>query len=205
MFLHNYGVLFPTIIFFYLFMMPYMKKNRIIFGIIVSVLLITGAYVATQNRKNTVTLQKDAQSDLRLAGEDKDRARKEALEDKVVMMKKDEAPSIKKEGVGKISGSYELYSPEKIPQKSLTGNVILFFKANWCPTCRGLDKDIQENISNIPSNVAILDVDYDNYSELKKRYGVTYQHTLVEVDKNGVLIKKWLGSPTLDALVKEIM
>jgi hypothetical protein len=48
-------------------------------------------------------------------------------------------------------------------------------------------------------------VDYDNSDELKKKYGVTYQHTLVQVDKDGNLIKKWSGSPTLTSLVKEVL
>jgi hypothetical protein len=52
--------------------------------------------------------------------------------------------------------------------------------------------------------VSILKVDYDKETELKKKYGVTYQHTLVQVDKDGNLIKKWSGSPTLTKLVSEI-
>lgn len=109
------------------------------------------------------------------------------------------------EDKGVASGSYELYSPEKITTKSATGKVVLFFKANWCPTCRALDKDIQKNLSDIPLNLTILDVNYDTANELKKKYGVTYQHTMVEVDKDGVAIKKWMGSPTLDSFLKEIL
>ena len=49
-----------------------------------------------------------------------------------------------------------------------------------------------------------LDVDYDKSAELKKKYEVTYQHTLVEVSADGSLVKKWSGSPSLSALVSEI-
>ena len=86
----------------------------------------------------------------------------------------------------------------------MTGNVVLFFRASWCPKCRALDADINANIKNIPGNLTILNVDYDNSTELKKKYGVTYQHTLVQVDKSGAMIKKWAGSPTLADFIMEV-
>jgi len=87
---------------------------------------------------------------------------------------------------------------------SQTSKNILFFRASWCPTCKSLDANIKENISKEKSDIAIFDVDYDNSDELKRKYGVTYQHTLVQVDSNGNLIKKWSGSPSLSSLVSEI-
>lgn len=102
------------------------------------------------------------------------------------------------------SGSYEAYSPEKVVLASDNHDVVLFFRANWCPTCRAVDSDIRANLNKIPTNVTILDVDYDNSSELKRKYNVTYQHTFVQVDKDGNLIKKWSGSPTLSSLIVEI-
>ena len=101
------------------------------------------------------------------------------------------------------TGSYEAYAPEKLAFAE-TGNVILFFHASWCPSCRVLEKDIEENLSNIPNDLKLLKVDYDNSSELKKKYGVTTQHTLVQVDKDGNMISKWSGSPTLSSLISQI-
>jgi hypothetical protein len=49
----------------------------------------------------------------------------------------------------------------------------------------------------IKEGVTILDVNYDTATDLKKKYGVTYQHTLVQVDTKGNQIAKWQGSPTL--------
>lgn len=100
-------------------------------------------------------------------------------------------------------GSYETYSADKIARAE-TGDVVLFFNASWCPSCRGLDTNIEKNIKSIPAGVSILKVDYDTQSELKKKYGVTYQHTLVQVDKNGDMIKKWSGGSTLDNLLSQI-
>lgn len=107
------------------------------------------------------------------------------------------------EGLCEKAGSYEVYSPEKIARAE-NGQVVLFFRASWCPTCRVVNADINANILKIPSNLSILDIDYDNSKELKKKYGVTYQHTFVQVDKDGNLIKKWVGSPTLESLISEI-
>lgn len=101
-------------------------------------------------------------------------------------------------------GSYELFSPEKIAERSQSSRVVLFFRASWCPTCRTLDKDIKANLRAIPGDITILDVDYDVYTDLKKQYGVTYQHTLVQVDKDGNIIKKWSGSSSLSKLVQQV-
>lgn len=102
-------------------------------------------------------------------------------------------------------GAYVAYSPEKVSNQKSGENVVLFFRASWCPTCRALDKDIKDNLSKIPGNLTILDINYDNSTELKKKYGVTYQHTLVEVDASGNLIKKWMGSPSLATLSAEVI
>lgn len=103
---------------------------------------------------------------------------------------------------GLVSG-YETYDSSALAFAN-KGNVVLFFRASWCPTCRALDRDIENNRNNIPKDLLILDVDYDQYKDLKKKYGVTYQHTLVKVDANGNMIKKWSGSPTLADLIEQI-
>jgi thiol-disulfide isomerase/thioredoxin len=108
-----------------------------------------------------------------------------------------------KETVAKKYGTYEPYASEKIA-KAETGKVVLFFHASWCSSCRALTEDIKANLGAIPENVTILDVDYDTSAELKKKYKVTTQHTLVQVDAKGEQIKQWKGSPTLAALVGQI-
>jgi thiol-disulfide isomerase/thioredoxin len=113
------------------------------------------------------------------------------------MMKKDEGAMMAK------AGTYEAYSPEKLALAE-KGKVVLFFRASWCPTCRSLDADIKAHLSAIPEGVTILDVDYDNSTALKQKYGVTMQHTLVQVDAKGTLIAKWTGSPTLAGIVSNI-
>ncbi|MEK9151561.1 MAG: thioredoxin family protein [Patescibacteria group bacterium] len=112
-------------------------------------------------------------------------------------MKKDEGAMMAK------GGQYVAYDAAKIAFAK-EGKVVLFFRASWCPSCRALDADIKANLGQIPENLLILDVDYDKYADLKKQYGVTYQHTLVQVDENGKMIAKWAGSPELSDLLKEV-
>jgi thiol-disulfide isomerase/thioredoxin len=119
-----------------------------------------------------------------------------SMTEKEAMMKKDGAMMMSK-------GSYESYSPEKLAWAK-DGKVVIFFKASWCPTCRSVDADIKSNLSSIPKGTHILEVDYDKSSDLKSKYGVTIQHTFVQVDSNGNKLAKWSGSPTLNELVKNI-
>jgi thiol-disulfide isomerase/thioredoxin len=158
------------------------KTIGVIVGVIVLLLVGNGIY-AFMNNRGGVTLYEEVE------GNDP------AVKDPTGMMG-EENEMMK-------AGSYEAYAPEKLVRAE-TGDVVLFFHASWCPSCRGLNTDIEKNLETIPSDVSILKVDYDTESEMKKRYGVTYQHTLVQVDTDGNLIKKWSGSPTLSSLVSEI-
>ena len=152
-----------------------MNKNiGIIAGVIALVVIVGGIYASTSNKEDGAMMQKDAKS------------------------------NVKEEGGMMKAGSYEAYAPEKVVLASVTHDVVLFFRASWCPTCKAVDADIKANLSKIPSSLAILDVNYDNSTALKQKYGVTYQHTFVQVDKDGNLIKKWSGSGTLSALVAEV-
>ena len=100
-------------------------------------------------------------------------------------------------------GTYTEYN-EALLAKAEEGKVVLFFKASWCSTCRALDKNINANLDNLPEDVTILEVDYDSETELRRKYGVTLQHTLVQVDANGEMIKKWTGGNTLDTTLGQI-
>ncbi|PIT90358.1 MAG: hypothetical protein COU22_02605 [Candidatus Komeilibacteria bacterium CG10_big_fil_rev_8_21_14_0_10_41_13] len=100
-------------------------------------------------------------------------------------------------------GSYEAYAPEKLA-KADNGNVVLFFHANWCPTCRALNSSLEGSLSEIPSDLTILKTDYDSETALKQKYGVTYQHTLVKIDSQGNMLKKWSGSRNLEEIISQL-
>lgn len=81
---------------------------------------------------------------------------------------------------------------------------VIFFAATWCPSCQALDKDINASLSEIPAGVNIFKADFDSQVELKKKYGVTSQHTMVQVDQNGELINKWAGGVILDDVLERV-
>jgi len=102
------------------------------------------------------------------------------------------------------AGSFEDYDASKLSMAE-EGSVVLFFHAPWCPSCRGLESDVNKNISTIPDGVHLLKVDYDSETDLKKKYGVVRQHTLVEVDSGGNAIKTLTGlTNTLDQVVSQL-
>lgn len=76
------------------------------------------------------------------------------------------------------------------------GRALIFFHASWCPTCKAAQQDLDKNISSLPKDLIIIKTDYDTTKELQKKYGVTYQHTWVQVDENGNLLTKWTGGET---------
>ena len=165
------------------------KTHLALLGILAIIVVAGGAYALTRDKE-----MMDESSEVGKEAE---------------VMKKDEAPESAKSDMKDTeekmtkTGSYEAYAPEKLARAD-AGDVVLFFHASWCPSCRGLSADIEKNMSSIPADVSILKVDYDTETELKKKYGVTYQHTLVQVSSDGTLIKKWSGAPTLSALVSNI-
>lgn len=59
--------------------------------------------------------------------------------------------------------------------------VLLLFKANWCSSCKLLEDEIQEQW--IPRWILIMYVDFDKEFELRKKYKVNNQHTVVYVDQ----------------------
>jgi thiol-disulfide isomerase/thioredoxin len=188
------------------------QNTGIIVGIIVVALIGIGVYVSMNDKENSIMMKENAKQQVmenKPVTETNMMENKE-IQDKDMMMKKEDVSIMKKDAdsMNKADtmmnvGSYEAYAPEKI-KKAATGNVVLFFRAGWCPTCKAVDADIKAHLEKIPADLTILDVDYDNSSDLKKKYGVTYQHTFVQVDANGSMIKKWSGSPTLNSLISEI-
>lgn len=91
-------------------------------------------------------------------------------------------------------GVYEDYSPATVLTEQAKGNkVVLFFHATWCPFCQAADKEFTSRASDIPAGVAVLKTDYDTNTSLKTKYGITYQHTFVQIDNQNNLVSKWNG------------
>src|SRR3989344_5625391 len=90
--------------------------------------------------------------------------------------------------------NYLDYSDSTLTNAQKKGRSVLFFAATiWCQTCSALEEEIIERQAEIPFNVTILKVDYDNDKVMNQRWSVTSQHTLVVLDENGQEVKRWLG------------
>lgn len=101
------------------------------------------------------------------------------------------------------AGKYTAYSQDMFDDYSGKSRV-LFFHADWCPTCRALDKDISKDAGKLPQDLVLFKTDYDSEKELKKKYAVTYQHTFVQVDAQGNELTKWNGGG-VDELVENVL
>lgn len=102
------------------------------------------------------------------------------------------------------SGIYTAYDSSLLSNAN-DGDVVLFFKANWCPTCNALDANLQANLDEIPSDLSILTLNYDTENELKDKYNIRTQHTLVQVDATGNELNQWVGSFTIDEIVSRLI
>jgi len=126
--------------------------------------------------------------------------------DDSVMENKDDAMMKKENGVmEKSSGRYVEYSKANLDQAAGKRRV-LYFYASWCPICKPADADFKKNSSKIPENTTVIRVNYNDpetdqeEKDLAKKYGVTYQHTFVQIDGQGKEIAKWNGGQTDELL-----
>lgn len=85
-----------------------------------------------------------------------------------------------------------------------SGDVVLFFNATWCPTCKVLNQSLTEQADEFPTDLTIVNVNYDEATELKSKYGVTYQHTLVQIDADSNQVKKWSGGGDLQSITDQL-
>lgn len=139
----------------------------------------------------------------------------EKMEKEDVIMKKDEEVMEKKEDqnvsinkgapveeLQKTPGVFKAYSAQAAAASDT--DIVIGFFADWCPSCRALKSDINSDLSAIPAGLTILEANYDTETELKNRYGVNLQHTLVQVDSQGNKIQSWRGGNTLDSVIARV-
>lgn len=95
-------------------------------------------------------------------------------------------------------GAYVEYGPNVLEGSKATKRV-LFFYASWCPLCRPADAEFRDRMSEIPAGVTVIRVNYNDpgtdqaEKDLAAKYGVTYQHTFVQIDQDGNAVTKWNG------------
>ena len=118
----------------------------------------------------------------------KDGMKKDSMEKDV--MEKD---SMEKDSMNKGGEfvTYEQYMEHSDAAMHHDGRTVLFFDASWCPDCQKLKNALSSEHDVIPADVTVVDVDYDSHNDLRKQYGVTMQHTFVEVDAQGNKVSSW--------------
>lgn len=99
--------------------------------------------------------------------------------------------------------SYQNYEQEV--EKYKDSRVVMFFNASWCSTCKIARDNFESSLDQIPLDLTIVVVDFDNSDDLRKKYGITVQHTFVQIDANGESLKKWSGSTTIDQIVNALV
>ena len=93
---------------------------------------------------------------------------------------------------------YQEHYPS-ILSNTTTARRVLFFYANWCPTCRPADANFRTNMELLPADVQVIRVNYNDTEtdaeerELASQYSVTYQHTFVQIDTQGNVVTRWNG------------
>lgn len=153
-----------------------MNNKTVIVGIVLLILVGGGLFVANQQSKNA--------ADAKMAQE------------KAVMMDKS------------ASSRYVPYS--KAAYDTAVGKRrVLYFYATWCPSCKQANEDFTVNPNKIPKDVIVIRTNYNDpdadqeEKDLAKKYGITYQHTFVQVDVQGKELTKWNGGQT-DELITNI-
>ncbi|MCB9414374.1 MAG: thioredoxin family protein [Actinobacteria bacterium] len=107
------------------------------------------------------------------------------------------------QAVAMPAGAYVDYADYQAdPQAYAAGDVVLFFNATWCPTCQEATKNLEA--ADFPEGLTVVSVDYDSNLDLRKKYGVTTQHTFVQVGPGGEQVTKFTGSTTIPEIQSEL-
>jgi thiol-disulfide isomerase/thioredoxin len=84
--------------------------------------------------------------------------------------------------------------------------VVLYFYATWCPSCKVANAEFLASPEKIPEDVIVLRVNYSDpdtdadEKALATKYGITYQHTFVQIDAEGNVVTKWNGGSVKELL-----
>jgi thiol-disulfide isomerase/thioredoxin len=169
-------------------------KNPMAIVAVIAVIAVLGIGVYTLMKKDVVTMPKEGIS----------------LEPTNAMVKKsDNSVNGKKKMDDTVAGSrYVQYSREEAETAAGVRRV-LYFYASWCPTCKYADISFTQNVSKVPGDVILIRINYNDpetdqeEKDLAKKYGITYQHTFVQIDDTGKEVTRWNGGQ-IDELLSNI-
>lgn len=121
----------------------------------------------------------------------------------VAMPDATEAPEAAADDAASADGAYLDYEDGVID--ATAGPKALFFHASWCPQCRALDEDLRAE--GAPAGLTVFKVDYDSRTDLRQKYGVTLQTTIVFVDDAGGQMSSVVlyDDPSVESLAAAIL
>lgn len=172
-------------------------NNKVIIAVVLVVLLGAGGFFFVTQQKND--MQQAMTQDETAMAEDTSMSDEKKVTDENMMEDGDTA------GDTMTDSRYVEYTKAAFDQAGDKKRV-LFFYASWCPTCRPADAEFQAKKDEIPDDIAVFRVNYNDpetdegEKALAKKYGITYQHTYVLVDEDGNEIKKWNGGQLIELL-----
>lgn len=109
------------------------------------------------------------------------------------------------ESTASAAGRYLSYDEYQASSAEFKGSdVVLFFNADWCSTCKLARDNFQASLNQIPNDLTLVVVDFDTAVDVKKKYGVTFQHTFVHISDSGASLHKWSGSVSFTEIVEQI-
>lgn len=147
-----------------------------ILGVVLMVIAVGGVYLNSRNVVTTPTVQNGKVEEVTTAPEMAD-------------------------SVATDSSAYVPYS-EAAYTAAADKKRVIFFHASWCPTCKVANEDFEKNAAKISGDIVVFKTDYDTQKALKEKYGITYQHTFVQVDEQGNELTKWNGGGVEELLSK---
>jgi hypothetical protein len=98
--------------------------------------------------------------------------------------------------------SYETFSAS--PEKYAASNVVLFYNAYWCSTCKAARDGFESGIDAMPEDLTIVLVDFDENTEMRKKHDVIVQHTFVQIDSAGNELRRWYGSTLVSEISEKV-
>lgn len=105
-------------------------------------------------------------------------------------------------GAASLAQAFEVkpYSADALAAAEKAGQpVALHFHADWCPTCRAQDKALESMKGEKGLDLTILKVNYDTEKDLKKRFNVRTQSTMV-VLKGTKEVARLAGDTSADGI-----
>lgn len=170
--------------------LKYMKYPIVTFTIIAVVaVLCFGVYTLSQKSSQSESMMKKDEAIIETSMQPTD----------AMIKKGDSTMESDKMMDDKMTGSRYVQHSKSTLSNASGNRRVLFFFANWCPTCKPADASFTQNVSKIPKDVTLIRVNYNDpetdqeEKDLAKKYVITYQHTFVQIDGMGKEMAKWNG------------